>query len=126
MLEDIKDIKEALFSFNVANDISKKLNYINKKRDHIQLLESYLLKSKGVQNSLEDTVSRLKKLKDSVFERNEDFVFEYQFWDKPQLEKELKEIKSTVLAYEEQISYINANKTLTLSLYESSIELLGL
>ena len=126
VLEDIQDIKEALFEFNVNNGLSKKLSYINKKRDHIKLLESYLLKSKGTQISLKDIVSKFKKLKDSVFERNEDFIFEYQFWDKDIIEKELKKIKSTILEYEEDISQINSTNKLTISLYNSSKDLLGL
>lgn len=126
VIEDIQDIKEAIFEFNVKNGLSKKLSYINKKKNHIRLLEAYLLKSKGIQTPLKDIVSRLKKLKNSVFERNEDFVFEYQFWDKQILEKELKQIKSTILEYEEEISQINSSKKLFISLYDSSIELLGL
>ena len=103
VLEDIADLKEAIFEFNVKNGLSSKLNYINKKKEHIRLLESYLLKSKASKTSLSEIVSRLKKLKDSAFERNEDFVFEYQFWDKEQIETELKTIKSTVLKKDNKI-----------------------
>lgn len=126
VLEDIADLKEAIFEFNVKNGLSYKLNYINKKKDHIRLLEAYLLKSKSSQTPLNEIVSRLKKLKDGAFERNEDFVFEYQFWDKNQIEKELKNIKSTILKYEENISIVNSNQKLTIELYNSSKELLGL
>ena len=126
VLEDIADLKEAIFEFNVKNGLSYKLNYINKKKEHIKLLEAYVLKSKPSQTSLNEIVSRLKKLKDSVFERNEDFVFEYQFWNKEQIEKELKNIKSTILKYEEEISIINSNNKLTVEFFNSSKELLGL
>ncbi len=126
VLEDIRDIKEAIFEFNVKNGLSAKLNYITKKKEHIRLLESYLLKSKGLPTSLKEIISGLKKLKDTAFERNEDFVFEYQFWDKSVIEQELKSIKTTILEYEEEISLINSTKTLKIELYASSKELLGL
>ena len=126
VLEDVADLKEAIFEFNVKNALSSKLNYINKKKEHIRLLESYLLKSKSSKTSLNEIVSRLKKLKDGVFESNEDFVFEYQFWDKEQIEKELKTIKSTILKYEEEISLINSTNKLTIEFFDSSKELLGL
>lgn len=126
VLEDVADLKEAIFEFNVKNGLSSKLNYISKKKEHIRLLESYLLKSKASKTSLSEIVSRLKKLKDSAFERNEDFVFEYQFWDKEQIEKELKTIKSIILKYEEEISLINSTNKLTIELFDSSKELLGL
>mgnify|MGYP003439206561 FL=1 len=126
VLEDVADLKEAIFEFNVKNGLSSKLNYISKKKEHIRLLESYLLKSKASKTSLSEIVSRLKKLKDSAFERNEDFVFEYQFWDKEQIEIELKTIKSTILKYEEEISQINSTNKLTIELFDSSKELLGL
>ena len=89
-------------------------------------MESYLLKSKVTKTSLSEIVSRLKKLKDGAFERNEDFVFEYQFWDKEQIEKELKTIKSTILKYEEDISLINSTNKLRIDFFDSSKELLGL
>ncbi|RXJ96060.1 hypothetical protein CRU94_05470 [Arcobacter sp. AHV-9/2010] len=126
VLEDVADLKEAIFEFNVKNGLSNKLNYINKKKEHIKLLESYLLKSKASQTPLGDIVSRLKKLKDSVFERNEDFVFEYQFWDKEVIEKELKTIKSRILKHEEEISQINSEKKLVVEFFDSSKDLLGL
>ena len=126
VLEDLQDIKEALFEFNVLNGVSKKLTYISKKRDHIKLLEAYLLKSKKIVTPLESKIESLKKLKENIFENNEDFVFEHQFWDRQALEKELKEIKVTILKYEDDISEINSHKKLTISLYKSSKELLGL
>jgi len=126
VLEDVADLKEAIFEFNVKNGLSRKLNYINKKKEHIRLLESYLLKSKASKTALSEIVSRLKKLKDGAFERNEDFIFEYQFWDKDQIELELKAIKSTILRYEEEISQINATDKLAIALFDSSKELLGL
>ena len=88
----------------------------------INLYQEYPIAKSG----LNEIVSRLKKLKDSVFERNEDFVFEYQFWNKEQIEKELKNIKSTILKYEEEISQINSTNKLTIELFDSSKELLGL
>ena len=126
VLEDVADLKEAIFEFNVKNGISSKLNYISKKKEHIRWLESYLLKSKASKTSLSEIVSRLKKLKDSAFERNEDFVFEYKFWDKEQIETELRTIKSTILKYEEEISQINSTNKLTIELFDSSKEILGL
>ena len=53
-------------------------------------------------------------------------MFEYQFWDKKQIETELKTIKSTILKYEEEISQINSTNKLTIELFDSSKELLGL
>ena len=126
VLEDLQDIKESIFEFNVLNGVSKKLTYIEKKKEHIKLLEAYVLKSKSASSSLSGIISRLKKLKENLFENNEDFVFEHQFWDKDAIESELKEIKRTILRYEDEISEINSTKKLTISFYESSKELLGL
>lgn len=78
------------------------------------------------ESDLEDIITRLKKLNDSAFERNEDFTFEFQYWDNDTLIKNLKEIKSTILEYEEQISKLNASQEITIYLYASSVELLGL
>ena len=39
-------------------------------------------KIKSFKTSLDEVVTKHKKLKDSAFQRNEDFVFEYQFWDR--------------------------------------------
>lgn len=126
VLEDLQDLKEELFEFNVLHGVSKKLTYINKKKEHIKLLEAYLLKSKEHTSPLEKKIASLKKLKENIFEKNEDFVFEHQFWDKKALQETLKEIKSTILRYEDEISEINSTKKLTICLFESSKELLGL
>lgn len=123
--EDMQKVKEAIFSFNVRSGISQKLSYINRKSKLIKLYEAYNLKKREA-TDLSDIVTRLKKLNDSAFERNEDFTFEFQYWDNDLLIKNLKEIKSTILEYEEQISKLNASEEITISLYQSSIELLGL
>ena len=125
VLEDIQKVKEAIFSFNVASGISEKLGYISRKANLIKLYEAFNLKKRG-ESDLGDIITRLKKLNDSAFERNEDFTFEFQYWDNNTLIKNLKEIKSTILEYEEQISKLNATHEITISLYASSIELLGL
>ena len=126
IIEDLQDIKESIFEFNIVHGVSKKLTYINKKKEHIKLLEAYLLKSKKTVTPLNEQIESLKKLKENIFETNEDFVFEHQFWDTQALTNTLKNIKSTILQYEDEISDINSNKKLTISLYESSKELLGL
>jgi len=126
VIEDLQDLKEVLFEFNVLNGVSKKLTYIKKKKEHIKLLEAYLLKSKEQTIPLERQVDSLKKLKENIFDKNEDFVFSHQFWDKQALITTLREIKSTILKYEDEISEINSTKKLTIGLYKSSIELLGL
>ena len=57
--------------------------------------------------------------------KKEDFLFSYQFWNKHALQSTLRDIKSTILQYEDEISAINSKK-ITISLYQSSITLLGL
>ncbi len=125
VLEDIQKVKECIFSFNVKSGISEKLNFISRKANLIKLYEAFNLK-KRTESDLNDIVTRLKKLHENAFERNEDFSFEFQYWDNDAITKNLKEIKSTILQHEEQISKLNASEQITISLYESSIELLGL
>ncbi|MCK9161697.1 MAG: hypothetical protein RBQ81_05055 [Arcobacteraceae bacterium] len=124
--EDMMDIKEAVFEFNIREGISKKINYINKKKYHIQLLDSCLSKTKNKDESLFDIVSRFKKLDHGVFESNEGFSFSYNYWDNDVISQKLKEIRATISQYEDEIAATNALKKLTIELSESSREILGM
>lgn len=126
ILEDIKDLKEAIFSFNVAYKVSEKLSYIEKKKHLIKLYEHLSKKANIESETLQDVASKLVKLTQSEFERNEDIEITFQYWDNAILQKELKTIKETILRYEDEILALNATHTITVTLFQSSIDLIGL
>lgn len=126
ILEDIKDIKEAIFHFNVIHGISEKLSYIEKKKPLLTVCELFNQKATSRNETLEALTNRLVKLSQNEFERNETIAFSFQYWDNDVIVQTLKTIKETVLKYEDEILSLNATHTITLSLYQSSVELIGL
>ncbi len=96
VLEDVKDLKEAIFSFNVLNGISEKLSYIEKKKHIIKLYEQLNKKAHFDNETLQSIASKLVKLSQSEFERNEDIEIAFQYWDNEKLLKELKTGKNGV------------------------------
>lgn len=126
VLEDVKDLKEAIFSFNVLNGISEKLSYIEKKKHIIKLYEQLNKKAHFDNETLQSIASKLVKLSQSEFERNEDIEIAFQYWDNEKLLKELKNIKETILKYEDEILTLNATHQIKVALFQSSIDLIGL
>ncbi len=126
VLEDVKDLKEAIFSFNVLNGISEKLSYIEKKKHIIKLYEQLNKKAHFDNETLQSIASKLVKLSQSEFERNEDIEIAFQYWDNEKLLKELKTIKETILKYEDEILTLNATHQIKVALFQSSIDLIGL
>jgi hypothetical protein len=126
VLEDIQSLKEEIFSFNVSNSISKRLNFIEKKKNIIKLYELYNFKSTSDKQTVSSIVQNFKKLNNTEFERNEEFEFEFMYWNNDNIKKELKNIKSKILEYEDEILSLNGTKKISFSLYKSSIELIGL
>lgn len=126
ILEDIKDLKEAIFSFNVQNGISQKLSYIEKKKHSMKLYEKLNKKANLEKETLQGIASKLIKLSQSEFERNEDIEIVFQYWDNDALQKELKAIKETILRYEDEILTLNSTHQITVMLSKSSIEQIGL
>ena len=126
ILEDIKDLKEAIFSFNVQNGISQKLSYIEKKKHSMKLYEQLNKRANLEKETLQSVASKLVKLSQSEFERNEDIDITFQYWDNDALQKELKTMKETILRYEDEILTLNATHQIKVMLSKSSIELIGL
>ncbi len=126
ILEDIKDLKESIFLFNIISGVSKKLSYIEKKKHLVKLYEELLKQANILDANRTLIASKIVKLKDSEFEKNEDFQFSYQYWDNEFVKNELKNIKSTLLEYEDDILSLNAISKIKIGLYESSIDLAGL
>ncbi|NBL01023.1 MAG: hypothetical protein EOM50_24115 [Erysipelotrichia bacterium] len=126
LLEDIKDLKEAIFSFNVQKGISEKLSYIEKKKHLLKLYEHLNKKAHLANDTLQSVASKLVKLSQSEFERNEEIEVAFQYWDNDTLLKELKTIKETMLRYEDEILTLNATHQISVSLYQNSIDMIGL
>jgi len=126
ILEDIKDVKEAIFSFNVQKGISEKLSYIEKKKHILKLYEHLNKKALLENDTLQSVASKLVKLSQSEFERNEEIEVVFQYWDNDKLLKELKTIKETMLRYEDEILTLNATHQISVSLYQSSMDMIGL
>jgi hypothetical protein len=126
VLEDIKDLKEAIFSFNVKNSVSEKLSYIEKKKHLIKLYEHLNKKANMEVESIEGIAAKLVKLSQSEFERNEEIEVVFQYWSNDAMLKELKTIKETILRYEDEILTLNATHQIKVTLFKSSIELIGL
>ena len=126
ILEDIKDLKEKIFFFNITSGVSQKLSYIEKKKHMVKLYEELVKKVNPQDINKKSIASKIVKLRDSEFEKNEDFQFTYQYWDNQSIKNELKNIKSTLLEYEDDILSLNAISKIKINLYENSVELAGL
>lgn len=126
VLEDIRDLKEAIFSFNVTQGISEKLSFIEKKKTLVAFYEKVIKNSFSEAQSIDFITEKLIKLSEKEFDSNEEIEIEHQYWNKEHVQSELKHIKEQILAYEDDILTLNATQKIKISLYKSSAEHIGL
>jgi len=126
IIEDIHDLKEAIFYFNVQKGISQKVSYIKKKKYSIKLYEQLNRRANFENETLQSVASKLAKLSHNTIEAKDDIEITLRYWDNDALQKELKTIKETILRYEDEILTFNATHQIKVMLSKSSIELIGL
>lgn len=130
-LEDIKDLKETIFNFNVSSGVSQKLSFIEKNKYLVNLYETMIkipceFGDISIEEKIKNLSSKLTLLSNKEFDNNEIIELALNYWDTSKIEKDLKSLKSKISIYEDEIMASNASNTISINLYENTASFLGL
>jgi len=119
--EDILNIKEALFNFNVTSKVSEKLSQIEILKNHIKFYQNF---KECLECEEIDGIERVKEyLKNS---EDEKVNLKLAFYDYEEVKKKLKEANKKIMELEKEITYLNSSNEIEITIYKSTAELIGL
>jgi len=119
--EDILNIKEALFNFNVTSKVSKKLSQIEILKNHIIFYQNF---KECLECEEIDGIERVKEyLKNS---EDEKVNLKLAFYDYEEVKEKIKEANKKIMELEKEITYLNSSNEIEITIYKSTAELIGL
>ena len=119
--EDILNIKEALFNFNVTSKVSKKLSQIEILKNHIRFYQNF-------KECLEcEEIDGIKRAKEYLKNSEDEKVnLKLAFYDYEEVKKKIKEANKKIMELEKEITYLNSSNEIEITIYKNTAELIGL
>lgn len=122
--EDILNIKESLFAFNVNSKVSEKLSQIETLKGHIRYYQIFK-ECLECEENFEELVNRAKEyLKNN--EEATNVKIDFAFYDYNEIKKILRELNKKIMELEKEITYLNASNEIEIKIYKETAELIGL
>jgi len=119
--EDILNIKEVLFNFNVTLKVSKKLSQIEILKNHIKFYQNF-------KECLEcEEIDGIERAKEYLRNAEDEKVnLKLAFYDYEEVKKKLKEANKKIMELEKEITYLNSSNEIEITIYKNTAELIGL
>ena len=122
--EDILNIKESLFAFNVSSKVSEKLSQIEILKGHIRYYQMFK-ECLECEKNFEELVNRAKEyLKNN--EEATNVKIDFAFYDYNEVKEILKELNKKIIELEKEITYLNASNEIEITIYKETAEIIGL
>jgi len=123
--EDIFNLKEALFEFNVKHNISKKLSQIEILKLKVKFLQNF----KECLNCEKDFENKLKNLKQYLIQNENSEInipIKIMFYNHDEAKELLNKINKKILELEKEVTLINATNEIEVKINKKTAEIIGL
>jgi len=122
--EDILNIKESLFTFNINSKVSEKLSQIEILKEHIKYYEIFK-ECLECDKNFDEIVNRAKK----YLKNNEETInvkIDFTFYNYNEVKKTLKNLNKKIMELEKEITYLNASNEIEIKIYKETADIIGL